>query len=155
MLRTHVLISVCLLGSASLLPLHGQQPSPAPNEFHVDGHCRLYETVSTPKGPKVHRYKDRGICSVDSVHETTRTETDMDLAQRKRNHVVIREHTFTFHNPTSEPAAFVLEQALPNGWEIDSDPQPNKIESGTATYIISVGPKQTVNLHVGERNPPS
>lgn len=155
MLRRLVSTTLVLFGGVLLSPCHGQQPSLTPNEFHVDGHCKIYETVNSPKGSKQHAYKDRGICAVDSVHESSRTETDMDVAQRKRIHVSTREHTFTLHNPTSEPATFVLEQAVPKGWEIDSDPQPNKIVGTVATYLVAVAPRQTVSLHVGERNLPA
>lgn len=138
-----------------LLPFsYAQQPSNAANEFHVDGSCHIYETVPGPKGPIARRYKDRGICDAGTVHESSRTETDMSLPRRNRIHVTIRERTFTLHNPTPEPATFVLEQKVPKGWEVDSDPQPNKLEGTVATYVVLLAPRQTVSLHVGERNPP-
>lgn len=146
--------SLLLAGGVFLAPCHAQQPSSVPNEFHVDGYCHISEIVNGPKGPVQHIYKDRGICAVDPAHVSSRTETDMNVAQRKRIHVTIREHTFTLHNPTTEAATFVLDQAVPKGWQIDSDPQPNKVVGTVATYLVTVGPRQTVSLHVGERNPP-
>jgi hypothetical protein len=152
--------TLVLFGGAFLCPLHGQQPvssglsASAANEFHVDGSCRIHETVTGPKGPKDHSYRDRGICSVDPLHVSDRTETDIASSPRKRVHVAIREHTFTFHNPTTEPAVFVLDQVVPRGWEIDSDPPPNKLEGTVARFLIHAQPRQTVSVHVGMRNPP-
>jgi hypothetical protein len=155
-MRTMVTI-VVLVGMAAPRGLSGQGPSAGPgipNEFRVDGRCRIHEMVTTPKGPKEHVYRDRGICSVDSGQESSRTETDISATQRKRIHVKLLEHTFTLHNPTTERAVFVLEHVVPKGWQIDSDPQPNKVEGTVATFLITAEPRQTVSLHVGERNPP-
>jgi hypothetical protein len=68
--------------------------------------------------------------------------------------VAIREHTFTFHHPTHEPATFVLDQKAPKGWQVDSDPAPSKVSGTVATFLLAVDPGQTVSLHMGERNPP-
>ncbi|MDE1178595.1 MAG: hypothetical protein PW789_18630 [Edaphobacter sp.] len=128
--------------------------TPSANEFHVDGRCRIHEMVATPQGSREHVYRDGGICSVDAVQMSSRTETDISATQRKRIHVKIQEHTFTLHNPTTERVVFVLEQAVPKGWQIDSDPQPNKVEGTLATFMVTAEPRQTVSIHVGERNPP-
>jgi hypothetical protein len=154
-----VSVTLILIGGAFSAPLYVQQGSAgssadASNEFHVDGSCRVHETVTGPKGSKDHTYRDRGICAVDPVHVSYRTETDIASSPRKRTHVTIREHTFTFHNPTTQPAVFVLEQVVPKGWEIDSDPQPDKVEGTVARFLIHAEPRQTVSVHVGMRNPP-
>jgi hypothetical protein len=159
MSRAVVWITLILMGGVYACPLHGQSPASgsnaaSSNEFHVDGSCRVHETVTGPKGPKDHTYKDRGICAVEPVHVSYRTETDIASSPRKRVHVTIREHTFTFHNPTTEPAVFVLDQAVPKGWEIDSDPPPDKAEGPVARFLIHAEPRQTVSVHVGMRNPP-
>lgn len=134
------------------------QQSAAPNEFRVDAACRIYETAPSPKGPVEHIYKDRGICAVDPMHSSSRTETEITTAGHRRTNVRIQEHTFALHNPTREPAVFVLEQGVPKGWQIDSDPRPeSEAPSGKgtiATYRLHAAPGQTVELHVGMRNPP-
>lgn len=159
-------IALLLVSGVCAAPLYGQQPSsgvtPA-NEFHVDEQCHIYETVSGPKGLEEHIYRDRGICAVESPQTSFRTETEIVGDQRVRTHVTIRERSFTLHNPTSQSVTFVLNQTVPKGWQVDSDPQPNqfapltsknKKATGTmATFLISAEPKQTVNLHVGERKP--
>ena len=132
-------------------PMQGQQ-SAVSKEFHVDGNCRIYDAAD-PKTAQ-HTFRDRGICAVDPEHVSSRPETDFVNSVRKRINVTIREHTFTFHNPTQEPAMFVLNQAVPKGWQVDSEPAPNQVTGPIATFLVSVEPGQTVSLHVGERNPP-
>ncbi|HEY8997908.1 MAG TPA: hypothetical protein VIM60_08415, partial [Edaphobacter sp.] len=106
-----------------------------------------------------HIYKDSGICAVDPAQESSRTETEITSTGHKRTHVKIAEHTFTLHNPTKQPAVFVLEYGVPKGWQVDSDPQPNRVDTAAkgslATFLLHAQPGQTVSLHVGIRNPPS
>jgi hypothetical protein len=142
------------IAGVPLCLLRAQQREPGPNEFDVDGDCRIYEMVLTAKGPKQHTYKDKGICSVDGGHETSITETDVSGGERRHITTKIREHTFTLHNPTSEPATFVVEQAVTPGWEIDSDPKPNEMVGTIARFFVTAKPRETVSLHVGERNQP-
>lgn len=134
-------------------PLASQNVA-SPGEFHVDGGCRIHDTIAGAQGIQPHSYRDRGICAVDTEHFSSRPETDIVNSQRKRVSVAIREHTFTFHNPTQEPTTFVLDQTVPRGWQVDSDPAPSKVSGTVATFLLSVDPGQTVSLHVGERNPP-
>jgi hypothetical protein len=48
--------------------------------------------------------------------------------------------------------AFVVNQPLPKGWRIDSDPQPIDLQGSTATFRVIAEPGQIVRLHVGERS---
>ena len=122
--------------------------------IQVDENCRIHEEAPQSNGLKRHVYTDRGICDVGRYQISSRSETDVDGAKRHHRTVFIREHTFTLHNPTSDPATFVVVQLVPKGWAVDSDPAPDEITNGNAVFLISAQARQTVSLHVGERNPP-
>ena len=123
-------------------------------EIDVDEGCRIYEAAPHSDGKKEHVYTDRGICDVGDVQVSDREETDFDDGKLKHGRVTIQEHTFTLHNPYPETVVFVLRQGVTKGWQIDSDPQPNRMDGAVATFLVNVEPGQTVSLHVGERKPP-
>ncbi len=83
-----------------------------------------------------------------------REETDLEDDKRINRTVTIREHTFALHNPNAETITFVVEQKVPKGWQVDSNPQPNGIVGMIATFLVVVNAGETANLHVGERKPP-
>lgn len=134
-------------GREILIPAHAKQ-------IQVDENCRIHEVAPHSNGLKQHVYTDRGVCDVGTYQISSREETDVDDAKRHHRTVTIREHTFTLHNPTPDPVTFVVEQGIPKGWAIDSDPLPNEVTSGTAVFLISAQAGETVALHVGERHPP-
>jgi hypothetical protein len=125
------------------------------SEIHVDEKCHISEVAPHSDGLKQHVYTDRGICSVSGDAVTTRQETDIDDDKRIHRNVTIREHTFALHNPKDDPVTFIVDQKVPEGWQIDSDPLPNSINGADATFLVVVAPGETANLHVGERNPPA
>ena len=131
--------------------LSGEPPS---DQIHVDQECRIHAIAPHTDGTKMRVFRNRGICDVTDLQSSSRYETDMADGKSRNRLVTIREHTFSLHNPTTEPVIFVLEQTVGKGWEIDSVPRPYKVEDGMATFLIQAPPGTTVNVHVGERNPP-
>lgn len=127
--------------------------TPHSNEIHIDVHCRIHEVAPHSEGKKQHVFHDRGICDVGPERNSSRIETDLDDGKVSHVRVDVQERTFRLHNPTAEPAVFVLEQEVLRGWEVDSDPQPNEIAGQTAIFRIPAGPGETVDVHVGERSP--
>lgn len=129
--------------------------SDRPTEVHVDEKCHIHEIAPHSDGLKQHVYTDQGICSVSGNRVSEREETDVDDNKRTHTNVTIREHTFALHNPNDDPGTFVVEQKVPKGWQVDSDPQPNSLSGTEATFLVVVAPGETANLHVGERKPPA
>jgi hypothetical protein len=165
-MRHRITLSAIVLSSGVLMgSMCGQESTadsgrrdllttPHSNEIHVDQQCRIYEIAPHTDGAKQHVYTDRGICDVGDSRFSSRDETDVDDAKRKHRTVTIQEHTFTLHNPTTEPVTFVVQQRVARGWEIDSAPPPDKMEGTLAVFLVRAQPEETVSLHVGERNPP-
>jgi hypothetical protein len=123
-------------------------------EIHVDEKCHISEIAPHSDGLKQHVYTDRGICSVSGNAVSQREETDINDNKRIHRIVTIQEHTFALHNPNEDQVTFYVDQKVPKGWQIDSDPPPASVNGSVATFIVVVAPGETANLHVGERNPP-
>ena len=81
------------------------------NEIHVDQDCRIHETVPHTGSTKQHIYRNRGICDVSDIRTSSRDETDVEDGSPKHLVVVVREHTFNLHNPSSEPVTFFLSRS--------------------------------------------
>jgi hypothetical protein len=128
---------------------------PRSTEIHVDENCRIDDIAPHTEGLKQRVYRDDGICHVSGYAVSQREETDLDDAQHRHVTVTVREHTFVLHNPGAETVTFVVEQKVPKGWAVDSDPEPQSVVNGVATFIVTADGGQTVNLHVGERKPPA
>jgi hypothetical protein len=127
---------------------------PRSTEIHVDEKCWIHEVAPHSEDLKQHIYRDDGICHVSGDAVTQRKETDLDDADHKHVTVTIREHTFVLHNPDAGAITFIVEQKVPKGWQVDSDPEPNSVVGSVATFIVTAEGGQTVSLHVGERKPP-
>jgi hypothetical protein len=159
-------VAVAVACTAFLAPLRAQDGNSNPGnrtllgssrttQINVDENCRISEVAPHSDGQKEHIYKDNGICQVSGERVSTREETTLDDDRRKHINVTIREHTFALHNPTANAVTFVVQQKVPEGWQIDSDPQPNSVTGTIAAFLVDTDPGQTVNLHVGERKPPA
>jgi hypothetical protein len=127
-------------------------------EIHVDGHCRILaqerpDSTQPYDKPQYRLGHDEGICQFDGgrAHITARMEENIVNGVVKRTPVTIREHTYLLHNPTQGPITFVIQEFVPSGWTIDSDPQPNAFANSTATFRVFAEAGQTVRLHVGRR----
>jgi hypothetical protein len=70
----------------------------------------------------------------------------------QRNWVSITEQEYLLQNVTTAPVAFVVEQFVPQGWRVDSDPQPTQIVGPTALFRVYAQPGEIVRLHVGLRH---
>jgi hypothetical protein len=63
--------------------------------------------------------------------------------------VNVADQTYLLQNIHSEPVVFVGAQEVPDGWHIDSDPQPKAMKGVFAIFRVNAQPGQIVRLHVG------
>jgi hypothetical protein len=70
----------------------------------------------------------------------------------KQTYVSVIEREYLLQNTTDKPVAFIVDQPIPKGWHVDSDPQPINIQNSTATFRVFAEPGQIVRLHVGQRS---
>ena len=123
--------------------------APGLREVHVDGQC-LVRQESEGTGAPVYR-SDPFICRLESVHRSDHLETAMQDGVQTARHVTVREQEYVLRNTRTEPVVFIVEQEVPLGWRVDSDPQPVRMDGTTAIFEVQAEPGQVVRLHTGER----
>lgn len=155
-------ILVALL--ALSVPAIAQQPSPRPaydgsgapdvaREIHVDGNCRIVPDAAHPlPHQKPHPFRDSTICHLEATNNSEHMEERISGNQLQRAWVRISEQTFVLQNITNDHIVFVVEVTMPNGWTVDSDPQPNRYDGNVAVFPVHAQPGEIVQLHVGMRH---
>lgn len=91
----------------------------------------------------------KAFCRLESVKTTQHPETEIIDNNPHRVLATVQEQEYLLNNLTGEPVAFVIQHRVPNGWHIDSDPQPASAANSTAIFRAIAQPGQTVRLHVG------
>jgi len=95
---------------------------------------------------------DPVICHRESVLTSRHLEETIKDGVPQRSIVKISEQEYLLQDVTTEPVAFVVEQLVPDGWQVDSDPRPTEMIGSTAAFRVIAQPGQTVRLHVGLRH---
>jgi len=123
-------------------------------QLRVDQNCRLLPDPSRPvAGNKKQRpYKDPEICHLEAVLSSNHIEERTTANQIERSSVSITEQTYVLQNTTDAPATFVVEQLVPEGWAVDSDPPPTDTAGATAIFRVNAQAGEIVQLHVGLRH---
>lgn len=122
----------------------------AAKEIHVDQSCRvLHDQVNGVTGLSLG--SNGAICHLESVL-TSKHWNDTTGDETKRSFVTVAEQEYLLQNVTAEPVTFVVEQQVPKGWKVDSDPQPTEMVGTMALFRVSAEPGQIVRLHVGEQD---
>jgi hypothetical protein len=92
------------------------------------------------------------ICHLESVLTSEHTEETIVGNELRRSNVRVTEQTYVLQNVTTDPAIFVVEEPVPAGWHVDSDPQPTETNGLTAVFRVHAQPGEIVHLHVGLRH---
>lgn len=127
---------------------------PPLKEIHVDRSCRILLDGSNAlaKSTEANPLDEQAICHLESVLTSHHVEEALSGGVQQRSMVTIAEQDYLLQNVTPAPVMFVVEHALPSGWNVDSDPQPVKIAGNTAFFRVNAEPGQVVRLHVGTRH---
>lgn len=134
--------------------LSAQDPAQfGPGQIYVDQWCRTFvPDPSSANAQSAPRYRsDRYTCHVESPHSSTMREDYVQNGKVKHRWVRIDEKEYLLSGPRDAPVTFYIEQPLPKGGRVDSDPQPVSVENGMAVFQVLAEPGQTVRLHVGIR----
>lgn len=115
-------------------------------EIDVNQQCMI-----RPEGASAFS-RDPIVCHLESQFSSTHVEERIDKGVTTRTRVHVVEHEYLLQDVTTAPVTFVIRQAVPPGWRVDSDPQPDEVSDGTAVFRVIAQPQQTVRLHVGERH---
>jgi hypothetical protein len=131
----------------------GSDAPNAPRQIHVDQDCRIIPARDQLlPGQKTRPYSDAYICHIETVLHSQHMEERVDGNVLLRNLVTIQEHEFVVQNITDQRVVFMVQQTVPKGWAVDSDPQPTTVVNGIASFPVYADPGQIVRLHVGMRH---
>jgi hypothetical protein len=134
------------------LPYDGSDSMTGPKPIHVDQNCRILpHTEAAPHAKKIRPYYDTTICDLESENDSTHWDEKIADNQLQRTFVRVSERTFVLQDIANEPMMFIVEYEVPQGWFVDSDPQPWQTVGRTAFFHVYVNPGETVRLHVGVR----
>ncbi|WP_213803323.1 hypothetical protein [Granulicella sp. dw_53] len=122
-------------------------------EIHVDQSCHILQDQvhGVTGGSESGLAANPEICHLESVSKSDHPEETTVEGVARHSVVSIAEQEYLLQNVTAEPVTFVVEQAVPQDWQIDSDPRPTEIVGSTALFRVSAQPGQRVRLHVGMR----
>lgn len=140
-----VALSGCSAAHASLAASVTTAPalqSTQLKEIHVDQSCHILPDLTI----------DPAICHLESVLTSEHPEETIRDGVTSDTTVYIREQEYLLGNVTAKPVVFVVEQPVPEGWTIDSDPKPAETRGTTAIFRVNADPGQVVRLHVGMRH---
>ena len=149
-----ILSSAAIFGVLLLPRLTSQEPAQfGPGQIYVDQFCRVFipgPSTANPETAPQYR-SDRYVCHIESPHSTMRWEENIQNGKVKHKRVRIDEKEYVLSGPPDAPVTFYVEQPLPKGGRVDSDPQPVSVENSVAVFEVQAQPGQTVRLHVGIR----
>lgn len=135
-------------------PVAARAPYSPFKDIHVDQECRLLPAPAYRdaggKRPRLRR--DPVICHLESVANSEHREETIVGNELRRSDVSVTEQTYVLQNVTTGPAMFVVEEAVPQGWVVDSDPRPAETTASTAVFRVQAQPGEIVRLHVGLRH---
>jgi len=161
---TKLISAFCLAGVLASVQASAQQaprqpydgsasPSAPPQEIHIDQDCRILPgATQIVPGKKAKPFNDKTICHLESVATSEHMEERIVGNELYRSRVHIAEQQFVLQNIADYPVVFIVEQAVPANWMVDSDPQPSEFDGATAVFPVLADPGAIVRLHVGLRN---
>jgi hypothetical protein len=132
----------------------------AVREIHVNQDCLILQdqvdgvTGMTVAGatPVAGGETDAAVCHLESQLSSNHVKGEVVNGAVQRSVVVVKEQEYLLQDEYQTPVVFVVEQAVPDGWKVDSDPQPTKMEGKVALFRETAQPGQIVRLHVGEEH---
>jgi hypothetical protein len=125
----------------------------SPREIDIDQDCRILPgPAQIVPGKKDKPFTDSAICHLETVNNSEHMEEKIVGNDLYRSRVRIAEQEFVLQNIATNPVVFVVQQGVPDGWIVDSDPQPAEIRQSTAFFPVHAQPGEIVRLHVGLRH---
>jgi hypothetical protein len=131
-----------------------------PKTIIVDQACRILQNpaavVMTNVKPRWH--KDEIMCHVEGVHNSDHVEERISAGLEQKNWVFVTEQTYVLQNISDAPVVFEVQEYVPEGWQVDSDPQPVDTvpiagkKGDAAIFRVNAEPGEIVRLHTGRRH---
>jgi hypothetical protein len=127
-------------------------------EIHVNQDCIILQDrldgiqgITVPGSQPIQGgERDSAVCHLESQFTSNHVKGTVVNGAVQRSVVVIKEQEYLLQNEFQTPVVFLVEQLVPDGWKIDSDPAPTSMAGKIALFKVSAQPGQIVRLHVGE-----
>ena len=119
--------------------------SSAMQQIYVDDHCQVLDAGTGQFAANA------DVCHLDGAG----VQRSSHLAAKEVDGVVrhalvnVAEQTYMLQNIHEQPVVFIVAHQVPDGWHVDSDPQPVTVRNGVAIFRVIAQPGQIVRLHVG------
>jgi hypothetical protein len=129
-------------------------------EIHVNQDCLiLQDVVDGVRGVMVPGAQagsggetDAAVCHLESKLSSNHVKGEVVNGAVQRSVVVVNEQEYLLQDEFQQPVVFVVEQPVMDGWTVNSDPRPTKMEGKVAMFRVTAQPGQIVRLHVGEQH---
>ena len=95
---------------------------------------------------------DPVVCHLESKLTSNHVQSTLVNGTVQHSVVVVQQQQYLLQNPIAQPVVFVVEHSVPDGWTIDSVPQPTAMEGKIAIFKLVVQPGQTERLQVAEQH---
>jgi hypothetical protein len=123
-------------------------PAEAPlalQQIYVDDHCQVLDAGTGQFAANA------DVCHLDGmgVHRSSHVAAKEVDGVVQHSRVDVAEQTYLLQNIHEQPVVFVVAHQVPDGWHVDSDPQPISVKDGVAVFRVIAQPGQIVRLHVG------
>jgi hypothetical protein len=114
-------------------------------QIYVDDHCQVLDAGTGQFAANA------DVCHLDGmgVHRSSHVAAKEVDGVVQHSLVSVAEQTYMLQNIHDQPVVFVVAHQVPEGWHIDSDPQPLTLKAGVAVFRVIAQPGQIVRLHVG------
>jgi hypothetical protein len=159
MLATKAFRAVVISIAVAQAGLAQQAGEPAANtdtprpQIVVDRTCRILpDSDARVLGDDGHGMRDPIICHLESIFQSQHVEEKIADGEHQYSRVRIAEQEYVLQDVIEAPVVFLVRHPVPEGWTVDSDPQPVSVDAGVAVFRVFADPGQTVRLHVGLRH---
>ena len=95
---------------------------------------------------------DLTVCHLDSQFTADHVKGEVVNGAVQRSVVVVKQKDYLMKNQFERPVVFVVEQPVPEGWAIESEPGPDKMMGNVALFRAVALPGQMVRLRAGEQH---
>jgi hypothetical protein len=121
------------------------EASAAAQQIYVDDNCQVLDAATGQFAANA------DVCHLDGagVQRSSHVAAKEVDGGVQHSLVSVAEQTYMLQNIHAQPVVFVVAHQVPDGWHVDSDPQPATVRNGVAIFRVIAQPGQIVRLHVG------
>lgn len=139
--------------SAMQMTIQGVSLTASDGNIYVNQNCGIFPDLPLPlvPGKRPTPRFDPAVCHLEGIANSQHREEKAAGLELERSNVDVHEQEYVLQNITAKPTVFVVLMDLPQGWKVDSDPQPVSIQDNLAVFHAHAEPGEIVRLHVGIR----